>query len=71
MRLDERYTLATAAEYLLLVFGGERGAFLKRLTHVLREQSQTVADAQTQTHLFLAAMQTPWIVVSASYDWVF
>jgi hypothetical protein len=69
MRLDERYTLATAAEYLLLVFGGERGAFLKRLTRCA--SSQTVADAQTQTHRFLAAMQTPWIVVSASYDWVF
>lgn len=69
MRLDERYTLATAAEYLLLVFGGERGAFLKRLTNVLKTQSPTVA--QTQTHRFLASMQTPWIVVSASYDWVF
>jgi phosphoserine phosphatase len=71
MRLDERYPLATAAEYLLLVFGGERGAFLKRLTTVLREQSQSVVQAQTQTHRFLAAMQTPWIIVSASYDWVF
>ncbi len=71
MRLDERYPLATAAEYLLLVFGGERGAFLRRLTTVLREQSQSVVQAQTQTHRFLAAMQTPWIIVSASYDWVF
>jgi hypothetical protein len=69
MRLDERYPLATAAEYLLLVFGGERGAFLKRLTAVLNEQS--LAMAPTETHRFLAAMQTPWIIVSASYDWIF
>lgn len=69
MRIDERYPLATAAEYLLLVFGGERGAFLKRLTTVLQEQSQSLV--LTGTHRFLAAMTSPWIVVSASYDWVF
>jgi hypothetical protein len=69
MRLDERYPLATAAEYLLLVFGGERGAFLRRLTAVLKEQS--AGFVPTQTHRFLAAMTSPWIIVSASYDWVF
>lgn len=69
MRLDERYPLATAAEYLLLVFGGERGAFLRRLTAVLTEQS--AGFVPTQTHRFLAGMTSPWIIVSASYDWIF
>lgn len=69
MRLDERYPLATMSEYLQLVFGGERGAFLRKLTGVLKTQSEGFVP--TQIHRFLADMTPPWIIVSASYDWIF
>jgi hypothetical protein len=70
MRLDERYTLATAAEYLLLVFGGERGAFLKRSPRTARAEPDRCRCADPDPS-FPRGHADPWIVVSASYDWVF
>ena len=66
-KVDERYPLATAAEYLHQVLGAQRSIFLDEFRHILVQKSRRTG--RIATHDFILSMATPWLVVSATYDW--
>jgi SIR2-like protein len=66
-KADERYPLATAAEYLQQVLSADRSIFLAEFRRILDEKS--AHTGRIATHDFILSMATPWLVVSAAYDW--
>jgi TIR domain/Caspase domain/SIR2-like domain len=68
LKVDERYPLATAAEYLLMSLE-ERSSFLATFRRILDTQQQQVGSVATHG-VILDCLPQPWVVVSATYDWV-
>ncbi len=66
LKIDERYPLATAAEYLQEVLA-EREDFLTQFHAILASQSAKCRPAAV--HQLVEGMASPWVTVSATYDW--
>ena len=60
--------LVTAAEYVERYLGDDRSELLRRFRKILSGQSKRIE--RSATHDFIAGLNTPWLVVSSTYDMV-